>query len=1089
MHEVPVSYSQQRLWLLDRLEPGSPAHNVVRVFRLGGQFDRDALGRAWQAVILRHEALRTSFAERDGIPVQLIHDELDIPVRYEDFRHVPAAERDEIALARACEDARSPFDLEAGPLCRLLLIRTDAAEHIAVITMHHIVTDGWSMGLLFSELAELYDAAVHQRAPRLPELPLGYGEFAAWQRAHTPERNDAARESLAYWVRTLDGAPAVLDVPTDRPRPASQGPEGRTVRFCIDAGTIARLKTLADRNRATLFMALLAAWQVLLARYAGTDDVVVSSPVAGRPQLELERVIGFFVNTVPLRTSLAGNPTFEDLLARVRNACLDAWAHADVPFDRIVEALNPERSLSHAPVAQSMFILQNLPRRQLRLGALDAEEIDFDAGVARADLTFEAVADGRHCAIEYRAELFDERRVQRMAEHFQVLLDQFVADPTAPIAQLEIVTPRERGAIERSNRTTRDYPRDASIAALFRDQASRTPDNIALIAAERQVTYAALSARADGIARRLSDLGIGVGERVAVCVERSVDAIASVLGVLNIGAVFVPIDPSYPEARIAFMLSDSRAAAVVAHAGTRGVPSGVPLLDPSENPIDGFRQAAAPRGGDVAAYLMYTSGSTGIPKGVVGTHRGLVNRLSWMWREYPFAPGEVCVQKTALSFVDSVAETFLGLLRGVPTVVLADDVARDPARLARAIQGHGVTRLVLVPSLLRSLLAHVADAAGRLATLRICVTSGEELPIDLFDRFRAALPHVRLLNLYGSSEVAADATCFDAFRDPVGVLVPIGRPIDNTRVRVLDPNGRLTPIGVPGEICVSGDGVALGYHERPELTPSRFGSDPDGARTFRTGDRGRLRDDGQLEYLGRTDHQVKLRGMRIELGEIESTLARLESVRQSLVVLDRAASGPRLVAYVVPQPGAVLVPAELRAQLRRELLEHMVPAVFVALPELPVTPNGKIDRGRLPTPDAVAPESAPHEPPAGDIEMALARIWMEVLSVPPMGRHDGFFDLGGHSLLGVQVLARVRHEFDAEVPLRALFDDPTVAGLARAVEAARAAGHRARTPRIEPLRRPSDRAALLAQLQALSDEEVDRLLQAALARRGESAAT
>jgi hypothetical protein len=414
-------------------------------------------------------------------------------------------------------------------------------------------------------------------------------------------------------------------------------------------------------------------------------------------------------------------------------------------------------------------------------------------------------------------------------------------------------------------------------------------------------------------------------------------------------------------------------------------------------------------------------------------------------------------------------------------------VARDPVRLARAIQGHGITRLVLVPSLLRALLDHVEDAAGRLAGLRLCVTSGEELPIDLFERFRAALPHVRLLNLYGSSEVAADATCFDASRDRAGASVPIGRPIDNTRVLTLDAHGRVTPIGVPGEICIAGDGVALGYHERPELTAAKFANDPDGSRTFRTGDRGRFRDDGQLEYLGRADHQVKLRGMRIELGEIESVLARLESVRQPLVVVDRAASGPRLVAYVVPQPGAIVVPAELRDQLRRELPEHMVPAVFVSLPEFPVTPNGKIDRNRLPAPDAVASERAPHEPPEGDTERALARIWMEVLSVPAVGRHDRFFDLGGHSLLGMQVLARVRHEFDTEVPLRALFDDPTLAGLARAVEAARAAGHRARTPRIEPQRRPSDRAALLAQLQALSDEEVDRLLQATLARRGESA--
>ena len=1092
MSEAPTSFSQQRLWFLDQLEPGSPVYNIARAIRISGNLHVGFLERALQAIVGRHESLRTTFTAADGDPVQVVHPPHSVPIPVTSLDHLTEAQRQAQIWAIIAEESRRPFDLTAGPLMRARVLRLSPGQHIFLVSFHHIVTDGWSMSLFFEELGGCYEALCRDSVPALPELPVQYSDFARWQRASVTGEQFA--RGLEFWKRALDGVPAVLELPADRCRPSIQSHEGSQLAVALDPGLAQRLRGFAKAERVTLFMVLLAAFETLLFRYTGADDFVVGTPVAGRDQVELEPLIGFFVNTLPLRANLAGNPDFRELLQRVKTGSLEALTHQDIPFEKIVEALEPDRRLSHSPLFQAMFLLQNTPPQILTLPGARTEDLEFAGGVSKFDLTLEVIeSDSLACRWEYSTALFDEKRIARMAEHFEVLLRGILENPGRRLSDLPILGAEERRRVLVDwNQTQAEYPRETCIHRAFSDRARKCPVSAAIFDDQRRITFGELDEQANRLANYLRGQGVEPGMTAGVFIERGADAVVALLAILKAGASYVPIDPGYPKQRIAFMLEDSRIGVLITRQPLRTrLPeySGKTVfLDRDQaailaaSPLD----PQVPVSAEDPAYIIYTSGSTGTPKGVVATHRASLNRFAWMWREYPFEAGEVCAHRTTLSFVDSIWEIFGPLLGGCPISVVSDETARDPEQLIRHLAVRRITRIVLVPSQLDAMLESGDGLQARLPHLRVCVSSGEALPYSLYERCRALLPHVALINLYGSSEVAADVTCFDTRTPFARGVVPMGRPISNVRIYILDKFRNPVPIGVPGEIYAGGDCLALGYFQRPEWTAERFpevsfGGAPE--RLYRSGDLGRFRDDGMIEFLGRADNQVKLRGMRIEPGEIEAQLLSHAAIRQACVLVREDGTGPRLVAYVALADGQAVSPPELRRYLQARVPEFMVPSVFMVLESLRRTPNGKIDRISLPAPDAAAAAGLENSylAPRNPTEETLAGIWSEVLKVGRVGVLDNFFDLRGHSLLAIRVIARIRRSLAVDVPVRALFEDATVAGLAAAVEAARASGAVAGEPIVPRRAHETAHEQLLARLKELPEDQIQALLEAVLA--------
>jgi amino acid adenylation domain-containing protein len=1081
-----VSYAQERLWLLDRLEPGSPTYNIARAIRMRGALSTQALRAAFDAIVARHESLRTTFAEVDGQPMQVIAESRSVELPLVDLSDSPEAQR-ESALERVIrEEAQRPFDLATGPLLRATLLRLRPDDHVLLLVMHHIVTDGWSMSILFREISQLYEAATTGRPVSLPALPLQYADFARWQRESlTPA---ALERQLTYWRTQLAGAPPVLELPTDRARPAARTPRGAVQHMVLPQPLVDRLKTVGRGANATFFMTLLAAFQTLLSRYTGADDIVVGSPAAGRGEVDLEPMIGFFVNTLVLRTDLSGNPAFRELVARVREVALEAYSHQETPFERLVEALNVQRTLSYPPVFQVMFVLQNAPRQTFELPGLTMTELDIDIGTAKFDLTVETaeVDEGLFCAFEYSTDVFEHATMTRMLQHFRSLLEGVAANPEQRLSELPLIDAAERRRVVTEwNDTTVAYPREQCLHWIFEAQAARTPDAVALVYRAQQITYAELNRRADQLAGHLRARGVGRGVPVGICIERSIDAVLGLLGILKAGGAYVPMDPTYPASRLAFMLEDSRAPVLltVQRLLERVPRTGCEVLCLDRLPETVAPSVAAAPGRDVTAedpaYIIYTSGSTGTPKGVLAPHRASVNRFTWMWRRWRYEPHEVGCQTTALSFVDAMWEIFGPLLQGVPSVIVPDEAIEDPIGLVEILAANRVTRIVLVPSLLWLLIDTVPSIGSRLAALRFWVTSGEAITPELAGRFAATFPAATLVNLYGSSEVAGDVTSYVIERDRVLERIPIGRPIDNTRIYLLDRYLNPVPIGMPGQIHVAGDGLARGYLHNPELTSQKFIPDPfgddRGARLFATGDRGRFLPDGNIEFLGRVDTQFKIRGIRIEPSEVETVVCAHPSVQAAVVTVVGAGAAERLVCHVVPHGGAS-VPDDLRPFVRQQLPDFMVPSAFVPLPALPLTPNGKVDRRALTVPIQLRPDrERDHVAPSTREEKALAGIFAEVLKLDRVGVHDNFFELGGHSLLGIQVIARVRKVFRVELPLRRLFEEPTVAGLCIEIERAERSG--ARVVASAPSRDVTSREQLLARLAGLSDAEVEALLR------------
>jgi natural product biosynthesis luciferase-like monooxygenase protein/amino acid adenylation domain-containing protein/FkbM family methyltransferase len=1041
---LPLSFGQQRLWLLQRMEPGSAAYNLSYALRVRGPLDRGALQRALTDVAARHETLRTRFPEQDGEPVQRIEPARPARPPRVDLSRLPGPAR-EAELARLADaEARRPFDLAAAPALRTALVRLGARDAALLLTLHHVVCDGWSLAILVSELSALYAAHARGEPARLPELPVQYADFAVWQRAWLA--GPVLERQLAFWRGALRGAPALLEIPADRPRPAVLPDAGGRIDFRLDAGLLAGVRALARREGATPFMALLAAWQLLLARYAGVDDLVVGTPVAGRDRLETEGLVGFFVNTLVMRADLSGDPAFRELLRRVRRTALEAYAHGDLPFERLVEALGAGRSRAHAPLFQVAFAMQGAGHAELRLAGAEVSPLGPGSVSAKFDLSLALHDDGAGGlagGLEYAAALRDAATAARMAEHYTTLLAAIVADPGARAAALPLMGAAERDRVlEEGHGPPRVDASADTVHGLFAAQAARTPERTALVFRGAATTYGDLDRRANRLAHHLRARGVGVEARVGVCLERTPELVVALLAVLKAGAAYVPLDPAYPRARLRAMLEDAGAGLVLASTALADVlPEGAAVLalDSVDTTAEPETAPVSEVGPESLSHVIFTSGSTGRPKGVMIRHSSTAALLHWL-RDAVSDEERGCVLfSTSVSFDVSVAELF-GTLCWGGTLVLVENA------LELATTDEPVVLASMVPTAAAELLA----SGGIPASVRTLNLGGEPLPADLA-RELYALPTVRKVgNLYGPTEDTTYSTYAQVPRD--AETVTLGRPLPGTRAYVLDGEMEPAPTGVAGELYLAGDGLARGYAGRPELTAERFLPDPfgrAGSRMYRVMDRVRRRPDGELEYLGRTDAQVKVRGFRIEPGEIEAALRAHPGVRDAAAVAREDARGDRrIVAYLVPANGAAPAAAELRAHLREHVPEYMVPAAFVALDTFPLTATGKTDRRALPAPEgadggAVADAD---DAPQGPTEEVVAGIFAEVLGVETVGARADFFELGGHSLLAARAAARLREAFGGELQVGVLFEAGTVAGLAARIRALRGDGAAAAAP-------------------------------------------
>ncbi|MEH1814618.1 MAG: amino acid adenylation domain-containing protein [Nostoc sp.] len=1043
--ELGLSYAQQRLWFLDQLEPGNPFYNIPAAVRLQGQLNVVALEQSLNEVIKRHEALRTHFALKQQQPVQVIVPNLTMMLPMVDLRQLPPIEREVEVKRLATEESQRPFDLSQGPLFRVSLLLLNQEEHILLLTMHHIVSDGWSIEVLVRELTLLYEGFCTGKPSSLPKLPVQYVDFASWQKQWL--ETEVQTSLLTYWKQQLSGSLPVLNLPTNRPRPTVQTFRGARQVLVIPKTLTEPLKAMSQQENTTLFMTLLAAFKTLLYRYTRQEDILVGSPIANRTRTEIEGLIGFFVNTLVLRTDLSGNPSFRQLLHRVRKMAIAAYTHQDMPFEKLVEELQPERSLSHTPLFQVMFSLQNDPMLALEFSGLTLDLLDIESGTAKFDLTLDLTEspEGVKGWFEYNTDLFDADTISRMAGHFQTLLAGIVAHPEQQLENLPLLTQiEEHQLLVEWNNTKTDYPQTDCIHKLFEVQVKQNPDAIAAVFGDQQLSYRELNQRANQLAHYLQTLGVGPDVRVGICIERSLDTLIGIISILKAGGAYLPLDPAYPVERLAFMLKDAQVKilltqhSIVANLST--YQTHVICLDTdwetiaqhSTNNLTETLHIFASSSAHLA-YIIYTSGSTGQPKGVMVPHSSIVNRLLWGIQRYQLSPSDRLLQKTSLNFDVSVWEIFGALLAGATLVIAQPGGHQDPSYLVRVMAEQQITNVDFVPGMLRYILEE--PGIENCQALRYVTCGGEALPVEVRDRFFARLPAVELHNCYGPTEVSIDATSWVC--QPHSPVISIGGAIANQEVYILDANLQPMPIGVAGELYIGGAGLAWGYLNRPDLTAVNFiphpflgrGAEENqvSARLYKTGDLARYLPDGNIEFLGRLDDQVKIRGFRLELGEIEAVLRRFPDIDEVAVVVHTShlSSEQRLVAYLTPK-GQINSIKDIRLYLSQHLPNYMVPSAFVILPKLPRTPNGKLDYHALPAPDISSFEQTGFVPPRTPVEEAISNIWAEIIQVERVGVHDNFFELGGHSLLAIQVISKLRQTFGIELPLQSLFEATTV---------------------------------------------------------------
>jgi amino acid adenylation domain-containing protein len=1032
----PLSFDQERLWFLYMLNPEDTSYNIDTASRIRGRLDHAALEGAFQEIPRRHEIWRTAFPAVDGRPVQVVLPEMRLPSAIVDLRALPQELREPTAYRWMAETTRVPFPMATGPLAKATLFRLDDEDCIVQLVVHHIVTDWVTFQLFWHEIGLLYEAYVAGEPSPLPEPAVQYADYTAWQREWMS--GEVEQYFLRYWVEHLKDAPLALSVPTDRPRPPVMTSHGDRTPVRVERA--AELKALARREGLTPFMAMLAAYQIVLGRWSGADRVIVGSPNANRNRIEIQEIFGFFLTQLPFCTDVSGDPTLREALRRTRDVALAAYAHQDLPFGKLVEALQPERDLSRAPIIQVVLLLLDGSVLTQKLADLELAPVDVHDGNARYDVMFATWdhPDLIHGWYEYNSDLWDKPTAARLVEAFDLAIEAMLADPERPLSEVPWVSPAAaHQVLAEWNDTDASYPTGPTLHGLIAAQAERTPRAIAATFEGGSLTYAELQDRARRLARHLTGLGVTPDARVGVRMERSLDLIVALLGILEAGAAYVPLDPSWPEERLRLVLESARPAAVLEK------------VDPTDrtDPSDVFDP-------ELTAYVIFTSGSTGTPKGVAVPHRGIVNRLLWMQATYGLTPEDRVLQKTPFGFDVSVWEFFWPLLAGARLVFARPEGHKDARYLAELIAREGITTLHFVPSMLQVFLETLeAGGAPAFPRLRRVMASGEALPPEMVRRFHALLPGVELHNLYGPTEASVDVSFWPV--EPSPARVPIGRPIANLRLHVADRNLRPQPIGVPGELLIGGIGLARGYLRRPELTAAAFVPDPfggeAGGRLYRTGDLVRTLADGNIEFLGRIDHQVKIRGVRIELGEVEAVLGRHPSVGECVAV----ARDGDLVAYVTgPSPEPALAPDDLRRWLLERLPEAMVPSTFVVLDALPLSANGKVDRRALPAPERSREAAgAAYVAPRSPEEELLAGLWEKVLGIERPGVHDHFFSLGGHSLLATRLTLYIRDAFAVDLPVRAIFQAPTIAAQAELIASLQQSGATVESGRIQRLPR------------------------------------
>jgi amino acid adenylation domain-containing protein len=1052
--QLPLSFAQQRLWFLTQLEPNSPFYNIPAAVRLEGKLNVEALQQSFNSIISRHQGLRTNFQTREGQAVAVILEEKPLTLSILDISKLPANQQEAEVKQQAVKEALQPFDISSDHLLRVKLLRLGEQEHIVLLTMHHIVSDGWSIGILVQELATLYQAFCNKQPisdatqTLLPALPIQYVDFAAWQQKWL--QGEVLETQISYWLKHLENSPKVLELPTDHPRPPIQTFQGATYSFKLSKELSKALNKLSQQQGSTLFMSLLAAFQILLWRYTGCEDIVVGSPIANRNRAEIEGLIGFFVNTLVLRTNLAGNPSFEELLKRVREVALGAYAHQDLPFELLVEQLQPQRDLSHTPLFQVMFVLQNAPMSPLELPGLTLSPLDIHSNSAKFDLTLLMMEteEGLVGSLEYSIDLFAQSSIQRMASHLQTLLEAIVANPQQRLSELPLLTKSEQHQLlQEWNNTEVEYPQQQCIHHLFETQVERTPDAVAVVFEEQQLTYWELNARANQLAHHLQKLEVKPEVLVGICVERSLDMVIGVLAILKIGSTYIPLDPNYPKERLAFILQDAQVSVLLTQ---QHLIDNLPqnqtnvvcfntdwekiLQESQQNPISDCTS-------DNLAYIIYTSGSTGQPKGVLVNHSNVVRLLAATEAWYQFNQRDVWTLFHSIAFDFSVWELWGALVYGGKLVIVPYWFSRSPEDFYKLLLTQQVTVLNQTPSAFSQLI-RVEESLTHTKglSLRLVIFGGEALQLESlrpwFERHGDQFP--QLVNMYGITETTVHVTyrLLTKADLELGLGSIIGRPIPDLQVYLLDQYLQPVPIGIKGEMYIGGAGVTRGYLNRPELTAQRFIShsfdNQPNTRLYKSGDLARYLPNGDIEYLGRIDDQVKIRGFRIELGEIEAFISLHPAVQETVVVVSSQQVGDqRLIAYVVPQADSTLVISELRKFLESKLPSYMIPATFVQMESLPLTSNGKVDRKALKAPETARPElEGVFQPPQTEIEKTIADIWQKLLQLEEVGIYDNFFELGGHSLLLVQVYSKLREVFKKDLSVIDLFRYPTINSLA-----------------------------------------------------------
>ncbi|NEO98541.1 MAG: amino acid adenylation domain-containing protein [Symploca sp. SIO2E9] len=1031
---VPLSFAQQRLWFLQQLEPDNPFYNEHLAIQLTGSLDVGALEQSLNQIVQRHEVLRTTFKMLDGEPVQIIAPSLTLTLLVLDLCQLPEVEQKTEVQRLATEHIQRPFNLVQGPLLRWTLLKLSEQKHVLLFIGHHIVADGWSIGILIRELSALYQAFSTGKPTSLPDMPIQYADFAIWQRQ---ELQGAKLESqLSYWKQQLNNAPSLLQLPTDRPRPTVQTYRGAKQSFLLPKSLTEALKAIAQKAEASLFMTLLSAFQILLYRYTGQEDLIVGSPIANRNRAEIGGLIGFFLNTLALRTDVSGNPTFEELLARVRKVAIGAYANQDLPFETLVEKLQLERNVNYNPLFQVSFTLQNTPKVKFELPGLTITPLEVEHTRALFDLSLNVTETelGLECFWEYNTDLFDAARISRMIGHLETLLEAIAVNPQQRVSQLPLLSQSEfHQLLTEWNDTAKKYPIDKCIHQLFEAQVEKTPDVVAVVFENQQLTYHQLNQRANQLAYYLQSLGVKPEVLVGICVERSLEMVVGLLGILKVGGAYVPLDPNYPQERLNYMLTDSGVKALLTQQplleSLPQIQAQVVCLDTDWGVIEQHFQENFEVGvcSDNLAYVIYTSGSTGKPKGVQIPHHAVVNFLKSMATDPGLTASDTLLAVTSISFDIAALELYLPLITGARLELASREVATDAKLLAKQLNASGATVMQATPATWRMLLAAAWQGNQNLKIL----CGGEALPRDLAEELLNK--GAALYNLYGPTETTIWSTAYKVEATQLSrAIVPIGRPIANTRIYLLDSFSQPVPVGISGELHVGGAGLARGYLNRPELTAEKFIINASGERLYKSGDLARYLPDGSIEYIERLDHQVKLRGFRIELEEVEAALLQHPATSEVVVIVREDNPGDkRIVAYLVYKQKQVPTINQLQNFLKKKLANYMMPSVLVVLESLPLTANGKVDRRALPAPEGRPQLEETYVMPQTEAERIIATVWQEMLQLKKVGINDNFFTMGGHSLLLVKVQAKLSEIFGKELSIINFFKYPTIKQLAQ----------------------------------------------------------